>query len=121
AVAGGTVPPSLNVHRRSLRCDIYRALPPAKIATYCSPLTEYVEAGALAPAPVWNFHSSSPVLMSYATRFPSDSPWKRSPPAVLNSPLPPPIGYFVFFCHTILFVVGSIAVSVPERCTPAGR
>src|SRR5437870_4666829 len=52
AAAGGTVPPSLKAHKRSPRCDRYRPLPPDMMATYCSPLTTYVETGALAPAPV---------------------------------------------------------------------
>src|ERR1700682_892044 len=44
-----------------------------------------------------------------------------SPPAVLRSPPPVPSGDFIFFCQTILLVVGSMAVSVPDRGDPAGR
>ena len=52
--------------------------------------------------------------------FPSGSPWKSKPVAVLKKPLPELIGYFVFFCQTILFVVGSIATKRPDRGVPGG-
>ena len=61
------------------------------------------------------------VLMSYATRRPSDSPWKIRPEAVLSRPLPAAIGNFMRFCQTILLVAGLIAVRVPERGSLVGR
>ena len=105
----------------SQAADNWMRLPLDITAMYCSPSTSKVAAGELTPAPVWNLKSSLPFAMSRATKLPSGSPCRRRPPAVLSSPAPVPIGHFVCFCQTILLVVGSMAVNVPERGAPAGR
>src|SRR5215471_17217411 len=113
-----TVPFSENVQTASpsaIRDSPARLLPAATV-TYCVPSTSYVIGGAPIGQPVWNFHSSSPVLTSKARRLPSFPPLKTSPPAVLTSPLSSDPGKC--FCQTILLVRLSIAVSVLVTLAP---
>src|SRR5215831_146532 len=88
------------------------------MATNCSPSTSKTTGGASAPKPVWNRHSSSPVLASSARKLPSGSPRNTTPPAVTVAP--PARRYGVLCCQTILFVLLSIAVNVPLIGEPGG-
>ncbi len=69
------------------------------------------DGAALAPAPQLNFHSTVPVLASYALNQPLPSPVNTRPPAVAVAP--PIIGSSVLTVQAIFPVFKSIALTLP--------
>src|ERR1700689_3992258 len=116
---GFSLPPSLKAQTKSPLASFNPSrLPPAAMATYCSPPDSQVAAGASAPKPVWKRQSSSPVFESKARKYPSEPPWNSRPPPVARTPLPNPARYGTSFCHTCLLVRESSAVIKPYSRVP---
>src|SRR3954469_5979023 len=84
---------------------------PDTTLTYCSPPCCQVTGGATTPEPVWNCHSTLPVLASAAFSKPSGVPQNTRLPPVVNTP--PHSGALFFTSQTILPLFGSIARSAP--------
>src|SRR5437899_11550348 len=82
---------------------------------YCLPSTMYETAGALTPAPQLCFHSSLPVLASYALNHPFASPCNTRSPAVARTP--PIRGSGVFTFHVTFPVSRLTATSCPHCCS----
>src|SRR6476619_5152137 len=59
---------------------------PETTAMNCSLSCSHVTGEPITPEPVWNFHSSSPVLASKALRYPADVPVNTRLLAVASTP-----------------------------------
>src|SRR5262249_1769636 len=79
------------------------------IATYCLPSTAYVIGDAVSPSPIWKCQRCFPFLPSTPTRWPSSSPKKTTPPAVLTFPAQDSAGPVIGYSQTRLPVSGSKA------------
>src|SRR5712691_62056 len=89
-----------------------RGRPPATLARYCFPPTEYVMVEPVTPIPTLNSHSCSPVLASSPTTLPSGVPMNTNPPAVVVAP-PPTRGNLFHHSQTTLPRATSKALSTP--------
>src|SRR5450830_1618411 len=84
---------------------------PETTATNCWPSFCQVTGGATTPEPVWNCHTTLPVLASAAFRKPSGVPQNTRLPAVVITP--PHSGALFLTSHTILPLFGSTARRAP--------